>query len=68
MYHIDYLSIIGMSICCCFNKFKKKKIALDKYRDMLYDITDYEEVVNEIALFRQFRENYFSTNKVNINL
>lgn len=68
VYHIDYMSIIGMSICCCLEKYKKRKILLDKYREMLYDITDYEEVVNEIALFREFRENYSSTNKANINL
>lgn len=60
IYHIDYMSIIGMTLCFCCEKYSKKISIYEKYIEKLYAITDFEEIVNEIALFKEFRSKKFN--------
>ena len=53
---MSYFDIIGITIFPCINKFKSKLERYNVLVDKLNLISDYSEVVNEIALFREFRE------------
>lgn len=68
LYHLNYCDIFGMTFCKCSSYFSKKIEIHKNYLEKLYKITDFEEIVNEIALFREFRENSQKSKTDNNNI
>lgn len=54
-YHLSYLQILGITLCPCIEKYRRIHVKHKYLTTILYTITDLEEIVNEIALFRESR-------------